>query len=86
MHIAIDASVLVAIINPNDLWHTQAKTLINRLDEVEFTPVNFDCAVTEAVSVLVRRLHEKGYGDEVPQMLEQFGAFIPPEPDHLNFP
>ncbi len=78
MRIAIDACVLVALINPRDLWHVQANKLLDALGAADFTPMNFDCAVTEAASVLVRRLHEKGHSDEAARMLEQLNAHIPP--------
>ncbi len=77
MHIAIDACVLVALINPRDLWHAQAKELLDALGAADFIPMNFDCAVTEADSVLVRRLHEKGHSDEAAQTLEQLNTHIP---------
>ena len=78
MRIAIDACVLVGLINPRDLWHAQAKNLIDALGAADFTPMNFDCAVTEAASVLVRRLHEKGYSVEAAKTLEQLNTHIPP--------
>lgn len=79
MEVAIDACVFVALINPHDIWHIQAKTLIDTLRLADIKPTNFDCAVTEAASVLVRRLHEKRRGHEVPMVLEQLDGYIPPQ-------
>lgn len=77
MQLAVDACVLVALINPRDLWHAQAKVLINAMRAAEHRAVNFDCAVTEAASVLVRRLHEKGRGAAAQRMLEHLNTYIP---------
>ncbi len=78
MQIAIDACVLVALLNPRDLWHTQAKTLMEALHTANFAPMNFDCAVIEIASVLTRRLREKGHSDEVPAILDQLNTYLPP--------
>ena len=69
MRVAIDASVLVALLNPHDVWHTQAIALTDTLITAGFTPMYFDCAIAEAISAVARRLHEKGRGAEVPDML-----------------
>lgn len=79
MQIAIDACVLVAIINPHDFWHARAKALLDAFAIADLMPVNLDCAVAEAASVLARRLHEKKHYDEVPLMLEHLNTHIPPQ-------
>lgn len=79
MQVAVDACVLVALLNPRDVWHAQAKALIDALDPAGHAALNFDCAVAEAVSVLARRLREHGRGGEVPSLLEQLNTHIPRE-------
>lgn len=69
MQVAIDASVLVALLNPHDAWHAQAITLRDALITASLTPMYFDCVVAEAISAAARRLHEKGHGAQVPDML-----------------
>ncbi len=77
MQIAIDACVLVALINPYDLWHSRAHALLNAVATANLVPANFDCTVAEAASVLARRLHEKRHSEEVPVILDHLDAHIP---------
>jgi len=71
MQIAIDSSVLVALLNPSDLWHAQALELRDVLLGTDITLVYFDCVVAESISTAARRLHEKGRGAEVKDLLER---------------
>ncbi len=77
MYVALDTSVLVALLNPNDIWHSKAKVVVQALDVANITPINFDCVVAEAASVLARRLHEKGRDAEVLATLERLVLRIP---------
>jgi predicted nucleic acid-binding protein len=77
VQIVIDACVLVALINPRDIWHAQAEALIDAVEAIEATPINFDCAVAEAASVLVRRLSEKGRSAEASLVLQELDAHAP---------
>lgn len=79
MQVAIDASLLVALLNPRDLWHARAQSLLDALLDAQITPVYFDCVIAEAVSAVVRRLHEKGRADEVRIMLDQVRSRVPRE-------
>lgn len=78
MFIVVDTSVLIGMPNPRDIWHPQAETLSAALRNTGFTLLNFDCAVAEAASTLVRRLHEQKRSTEVPAMLDALNAQIPP--------
>lgn len=75
--IAIDTSVLVGLLNPRDIWHDQARQLYNALRNTNVKPTYFDCVATEAISVVVRRLHEKGHDAEVIDLLNQLDRRIP---------
>lgn len=77
MQIAIDSSVLVALLDPRDTWRTQALALRDALLNADATPVYFDCVTAEAVSAAVRRLHEKGRVTEVQALLERLEAQVP---------
>jgi len=77
MQIAIDSSVLVALINPRDLWRDQALALENALLATSGELLYFDCAVAEAVSVAARRLHEKNLVAEVGALLDRLNDRVP---------
>jgi len=79
MQIAIDSSVLVALINPRDLWRDQALALENALLAKSGKLFYFDCVVAEAISVAARRLHEKNLAAEVGALLDRLNARVPPE-------
>jgi len=77
MFIVVDTSVLIGMLNPRDIWHSRAETLLTALRDTGFTLLNFDCAVAEAASTLVRRLHEQKRSAEVPAILDALNAQIP---------
>jgi len=77
VQIAIDSSVLVGLLNPNDVWHAQALDLRDALLAERMTVVYFDCVVAEAISTAARRLHEKGRGAEVQDLLKQLATHAP---------
>jgi predicted nucleic acid-binding protein len=77
MQIAIDSSVLVALINPRDLWRDQALALENTLLATSGKLFYFDCVVTEAISVATRRLHEKNRTAEVGALLDRLNDRVP---------
>ena len=86
MRVAIDSSVLVALLDQRDLWHVKAQTLYNALLEAEITPVYFDCVTAEAVSATVRRLHEQGRAAQVPVLLGRLNTQAPHETLTWIFP
>ena len=57
MQVAIDSSVLVALLVPNDVWHSQANALWQAVEAAGHSGVYFVAA--EAISAAARRLHEK---------------------------
>ncbi len=77
MQIAIDSSVLVACINPRDLWRDRALALENTLLATGNELFYFDCAVTEAISAAARRLHEKNLAAEVSALLDRLHDRVP---------
>ncbi len=77
MHIAIDTSILVALLNRNDLWTAQAEALQAAIVAQDLRPMYFDCAVAEAVSAAARRLHEKGREAEVIELLRRLDSLVP---------
>jgi predicted nucleic acid-binding protein len=76
VRIAVDSSVLVALIDPRDIWRAQALALLGALLDAHITPVYFDCVAAEAVSAATRRLHEKGRSAEVQALLDRLNAQV----------
>ena len=75
--IAIDASVLVALLDSRDQWNTKAVALHDALLETRVTPTYFDCVAAEAISATFRRLHEKNRSAEVTTVLNRLRALTP---------
>ena len=77
MRVAVDASVLVGLINPRDLWRGQALALRDVLLANGADLLYFDCVVAESVSAATRRLHEKNRLAEVQALLNRLDAQVP---------
>jgi predicted nucleic acid-binding protein len=76
VRIAIDASVLVALLDPRDLWREKAIALYDALLAADAIPLYFDCVVAEAVSAASRRLHEKKRAEEVSLLLDRLNRQV----------
>ncbi len=57
--VGIDTSVLIALLDPEDIWHEAAFALQASLDRMEASVAIFDCVLAEAVSTMARRIHEQ---------------------------
>ena len=79
MEIAIDTSVLVGLLVPNDIWYSRATELWRGIENHGHTGVIFDCVVAETVSVAVRRLREKGRQADIPAFLSRLSVEMPRE-------
>jgi predicted nucleic acid-binding protein len=79
MDIAFDTSLLVGLLDPQDLWHVQAVALETALQTAGFQAVYFDCVIAETVSIATRRLREKKRVAEIDSLLDQIIANFPPE-------
>ena len=77
MLVAIDTSVLVALLNPRDAWHAQALALQDAMLAADVTPMYFDCVAAEAISTVARRLREKGRAAEVPDVMARLETRVP---------
>ena len=77
MEIAIDSSVLVALLDSRDIWRAQALALLDALLNAGATPVYFDCVAAEAISAATRRLHEKGRAAEVRALVDCLKVQVP---------
>ncbi len=79
MRVAVDSSVLVALINPRDLWRQNAVALRTALLAREAELVYFDCVAAEAISAATRRLHEKSRLADVDRLLDRLSDQVPAE-------
>lgn len=79
MKIAVDTTVLVGLINPRDLWHSQAMALRDSLLAADAELLYFDCVAAEAVSTATRRLHEKKLAVGVADLINRLKVQVPTE-------
>jgi predicted nucleic acid-binding protein len=79
MDIAFDTSLLVGLLDPQDLWHDQAVGLETALQSAGFQAVYFDCVIAETVSIATRRLREEKRFAEIGALLDRIIANFPPE-------
>lgn len=79
MDVAIDTSVLVGLIVPNDHRHKQAVALWEAIKAQGNHPIYFDCVASETISVIVRRLEARGLLPEAGRAIEQWLAHVPRE-------
>jgi predicted nucleic acid-binding protein len=77
MQVAIDTSVLVGILVPNDLWHERAVTLWQEIETHGHTAVYFDCVAAEMISVATRRYHEKKRHKELVPLFSRLKNHLP---------
>jgi predicted nucleic acid-binding protein len=79
VEVAIDSSVLVALLDPRDIWRDQSLAVESALLDAGITPVYFDCVAAEAISAAARRLREKDRAAEVPALIERLNDRVPHE-------
>lgn len=79
MDILLDTSFLVGLLVPNDHWHQTAVRLWDAIKAAEHDPVYLDCVAAESISVIVRRLEEKGLSARIEPTFEQWNRQIPAE-------
>lgn len=74
-----DSNFIIALVDKRDKWRQQALTLQNALKEENAELVYLDCIINETISVLGRRLEEKGRSNEFESVLEKIEEIVPPE-------
>jgi len=74
-----DSNFIIALVDKRDKWRQQALTLQNALKEENAELVYLDCVINETISVLGRRLEEKGRSSEFETVLEKIAEIVPPE-------
>ena len=75
----LDSSFLVALIDEKDKWRNTAVLIQKALKKKRARLVYLDCAVKEMISVIARRLEEKGRSQEFTLALQKMEQAIPAE-------
>jgi predicted nucleic acid-binding protein len=75
----LDSSFLVALIDEKDKWRNTAVLIQKALKKKKARLLYLDCAVNETISVIARRLEEKGRSQEFTLALEKMEQAIPAE-------
>lgn len=71
IQISLDTSVLIGLIDSEDVWHSSAVALVQALKAHHADVAIFDCVLAEAVSILARRIHEKRRVADLDHLIEQ---------------
>ena len=79
MEVVIDSSVLVGLLVPNDVWHTRAVALWDRIKAAGHVGLFLDCVAAESISVATRRLQEKDRIADVEPLLDRLNVQVPNE-------
>lgn len=77
VRIGLDASLIIGMLDEQDVWHTPTLELLAALEARGFEPVVFDCVLAEAISALARRIHEKRRTAQLAALLAQLKAEFP---------
>jgi predicted nucleic acid-binding protein len=75
----LDSNFLVALIDEKDKWRKSAISIQKALKKKNARLVYLDCAVNEMISVIARRLEEKGRSQEFDLALQRIEQAIPAE-------
>jgi len=77
--VVLDTSVLVALVDARDKWHSAATTLKAALKAERVGLVYFDPVINETVSVIARRLQEQRRAEQFEALLDIVEDLAPPE-------
>ena len=75
--VAIDANVLVALVDSRDKWHARAQAMLGSLKAQDAQLVYFDCVLNETISVLARRAEEQNRAGEFAALLSRVQHHVP---------
>jgi predicted nucleic acid-binding protein len=77
IRIGIDTSLIVGLLDKKDIWHEKAAKLYNFLKQKKAKIIVFDCVLTEAISTVCRRIHEKRIDDDLSNLIDKFSENFP---------
>jgi predicted nucleic acid-binding protein len=75
----LDSNFLIALIDEKDKWRKSAISIQKAMKKKKALLVYLDCAVNETISVIARRLEEKGRSQEFLSALQKIEQAIPAE-------
>ena len=77
VNIGLDTSFIIGLLDEKDLWHASALELQAAFRTGGFRPHVFDCVLSEVISTLARRTHEKRREADLKALLEQIKIEFP---------
>ena len=77
MKIGLDTSFVIGLLDEHDLWHAPALALQAAFQTDDCRLFVFDCVLSEVISTLARRTHEKRRAAELPELIKQLKAQFP---------
>jgi predicted nucleic acid-binding protein len=75
--IGLDTNLIIGMLDEQDVWHTPTVALMTALKARDFEPVVFDCVLSEAISTLARRVHEKRRAVQLSDLIALLKAKFP---------
>ena len=76
--VAIDTSLLIGLLDRQDIWHSRAVALKQALQSQDVPVAVFDCVLSEALSAIARRVHEQRRVDDLDRFVSRILADYPP--------
>ena len=77
--VVLDTSVLVALVDTRDKWHSAATVIKDALKAGGVGLIYLDPVINETISVLARRLQEQRRGEQFEALLDLLESLAPPE-------
>ena len=77
MKIGLDSSFVIGLLDGHDLWHAPALALQAAFQTDDCRLFVFDCVLSEVISTLARRTHEKRRPADLPELIKQLKAQFP---------
>jgi len=74
-----DSNFIIALVDKKDKWREQALHLQNALKKENAEFIYLDCIINKTISVVGRRLEEKGRSDEFETAFEKIAEIVPAE-------
>lgn len=78
MRVALDTALLIALVDAQDKWHSDAVEIRDALKAADAEIFYFDCVINEVISVLGRRLIEQRRADQFIGLLNTLEQLVPP--------
>lgn len=77
IRVGLDTSFVVGLIDERDVWHAAALDLQTGLQGGDYRLHIFDCVLSEVISTLARRAHEKRREADLSHLLKRLTSQFP---------